>query len=373
MRTRPPLLTLLALLAIVFSSNLARATDVAIQGGPGGGAFRLSCPNNMFMLGVALRSGAWVDAIRGNCLAFNSSTGQFVAPPQFTNFAGGTGGAIQQNGCSLDRYMAAIKIGFTRDGNKPKYLDYVEMTCRVITGYGGDTKVCLNTGNGCWDRHPSPGPYNGFGLAFTLACPANQAATGLFGRAGSYVDAVGLICGPKPVPGTQTSSTPPTSSGPTGDMLTMFNEHNRHRADHCTPALKWSATLASHAQTSADRCSNSHNTAELDAQQEGENLYNGNGAGFTTPKAASDFWYNEWMNYNFDTPVLVLQGKMNGHFTQMVWKDTTEIGCAAKVCSNGTFYSCRYHKRGNWNALVPQTDQATAQANLRANVAKKCK
>jgi hypothetical protein len=121
----------------------------------------------MFMLGVALRSGAWVDTIRGNCFAFNGS--QYMSPPQFTNFTGGNGGAIQQNGCSPDRYLATIKIGFTRDGNKPKYLDYVEMTCRVLSGYGGDAKVCLQTGDGCWDKHPNPGPYNGLGLSFALA------------------------------------------------------------------------------------------------------------------------------------------------------------------------------------------------------------
>ena len=206
------LLTLFVFSAIAVSSNVARATDVPIQGGPGGGAFRLACPGNMFMLGVALRSGAFVDAIRGNCLPFNGK--DYVTPPTFTNFTGGTGGALQQNGCSADRYMVAIKIGFTRDDNRPKYLDYVEMTCRVLTGYGGDNKVCLDTGNGCWDRHPSPGPYNGYGLAFTLNCPANQAATGLFGRSGAYVDAVGLICGPKPVVNTSTSTTTTTPPPP---------------------------------------------------------------------------------------------------------------------------------------------------------------
>lgn len=192
------LLVLATALVIVCSPTLGNATDVPLRGGPGGGNFRLPCPTNTFMLGVALRSGAWVDAIRANCLAFSAGTSQFVAPPQFTGFAGGSGGALQQNGCPPDRYMSAIKIGFTRDENRPKYLDYVEMTCTVLTGYGGDTRVCLHTGDQCWDKHPSPGPYNGFGLSFSLSCPPGEAATGLFGRSGSYVDAVGLICAPKP-------------------------------------------------------------------------------------------------------------------------------------------------------------------------------
>jgi CubicO group peptidase (beta-lactamase class C family) len=191
------LLALAAALVIICSPGQAGATDV--KGGSGGSAFPpLRCPANTFMLGVALRSGAWVDAIRANCLAFDSSKGQFVGPPQFTAFAGGNGGQLQQNGCPPDRYVSAIKIGFTRDENRPKYLDYVELTCTVLSGYGGDTKVCLHTGNQCWDKHPSPGRYNGWGLAFPLPCPTGEAAVGLIGRSGAYVDAIGVECAPKP-------------------------------------------------------------------------------------------------------------------------------------------------------------------------------
>ena len=68
----------------------------------------------------------------------------------------------------------------------------------MLTGYGGDTRVCLHTGDQCWDRHPSPGPYNGWGLSFRIACPPGEAATGLIGRSGAYVDALGLKCEQKP-------------------------------------------------------------------------------------------------------------------------------------------------------------------------------
>jgi hypothetical protein len=169
------------------------------------------------------------------------------------------------------------------------------------------------------------------------------------------------------------------SANPTGDMLVVFNETNRHRADHCTPALTWSAALASHAQTSADRCPTDHNRDELKAQNENENLFNGRGGvEFTGPKAAVDFWYNEINAYKFDAPVLVFdvkegKGPVNGHFTQLMWKATTQVGCAVKVCSNGTFYACRYQLPGNFNAHTPETPQATAVANLKANVAPKCR
>jgi hypothetical protein len=158
-----PLRSWLALLAFVVIACLpgtARADNVGPQGGLGGGApfAPLQCPAGMFMLGVALHSGAWIDAIRANCLAYNPSTDQFVAPPQFTAFAGGSGGGLQQNGCSPERYLSAIKIGYGQDATQP-HLDYVQMSCTVLSGYGGDVKVCLHTGKGCWDTPPSRFPF----------------------------------------------------------------------------------------------------------------------------------------------------------------------------------------------------------------------
>jgi len=388
MRMPRALLVLVALVLTVALPGTAGAADVPIQGGPGGGPFRLQCPPNMFMLGAAVRSGGWVDAIRANCAGFNPSTHQFVRPPQFTAFTGGPGGSLQQSGCSEDRFVSGIKIGFTRDGNRPKYLDYIEMRCSVLSGYGGDTRVCLQTGNGCWDRHPNPGPYNGYGLSFTLSCPAGQAAIGLFGRSGLYVDGVGLICGPKPqatgpVAGTTTQPPPtPTSLPPpglSGDLLALFNEHNRHRADHCTPALTWSTKLATDAQTSANRCPTDHNRPELAAQNENENLYWGSGGpSFTGPQAAINSWYGEIKDYNFNAPVLVFnasegKGLPNGHFTQVVWKATTQIGCASKVCGATTHWSCRYAPPGNFNAHTPDVSPAVAVASLNANVLRKCR
>jgi hypothetical protein len=157
-------------------------------------------------------------------------------------------------------------------------------------------------------------------------------------------------------------------------MKLLCTEHNRVRANHCVPALTWSKTQATNAQTSADRCPNDHNRAELKAQNENENLYNGSGsANFTGPQAAFNFWYGEKKDYHFDNPVLVFdakenKGPVNGHFTQVVWKGTGNIGCAVKVCTNGTYYSCRYQQPGNFNAHVPETDAATAKASLTANV-----
>src|SRR5215467_9722157 len=67
------LLAFFAFVMIAGWGGAARATDVPIQGGPGGGPVRLQCPPNYFMLGVAMRTGAWVDAIRANCVRFDAN------------------------------------------------------------------------------------------------------------------------------------------------------------------------------------------------------------------------------------------------------------------------------------------------------------
>jgi uncharacterized protein YkwD len=393
------LVTIPTLALIAFAQEPVQARDLPVQGGPGGGRFRLACDNNFFLIGISLRSGGHVDAIRAKCLAFNATKHVFVTPTRNTNFAGGAGGALRENGCSPDRYVSGIKYGFTRDDNRPKYLDYVELTCSVISGYGGDTRVCLHTGNGCWDRHPNPGPYNGWGLSFQSRCNRNEAAVGIHGRSGIYVDALALICGPKPVaakppgtaspgttprPGSGTPQPGPTTPTPTltAEQQAILNAHNRHRDKHCAPRMTWSAQLAANAQAWASQCRQKgggfcHQNDCGTRTAEGENLSFGwresNGRPLMpgrTADQAVDAWYCEIAAYDFNNPRLVggtTSGctPVNGHFTQVVWRASTQVGCAQATCSistssgpkQGTLWVCRYAPAGNNSATLAQNVQ----------------
>ena len=57
-------------------------------------------------------------------------------------------------------------------------------------------------------------------------------------------------------------------------------------------------------------------------------------------------WYDEIQDYNFDT------GKSNGgvilHFTQVVWKETTELGMATAMSKENFFTVARYKPKGNF-------------------------
>ncbi|MCP5265175.1 MAG: hypothetical protein H6934_03655 [Burkholderiaceae bacterium] len=194
----PAGLTVLA--AFLSMATPARAVELGIEGGSGGALFRSMC-TGAYVVGISLRSGGWVDAIGLKCGTFVASEGRFKRPPWNTPYHGGSGGSPQVGICPGERYVSAIRVDFTREGTKPKFLDFVEMTCSPIS-VGDPVKLCLHTGHGCWSRHPTQNPAVFIESRRTRPCPPGQAAIGIHGRAGKFVDAIGLICGPRPVKAT---------------------------------------------------------------------------------------------------------------------------------------------------------------------------
>jgi uncharacterized protein YkwD len=180
----------------------------------------------------------------------------------------------------------------------------------------------------------------------------------------------------------QTRDGPPFATPSTlpAELQVMLDEHNIDRDKHCTAALTWSEKLEADALAQVRACNFNHNSAELNRLGEGENLAWGNGA-FATAKSTIDLWYNEIRNYNFNAPVYVgfPPSIANGHFTQVVWAGSTQLGCAhsaTNACFNGgvayTLWSCRYAPPGNINVAPPAT-AAQSLESLQANVARLCR
>ena len=57
-----------------------------------------------------------------------------------------------------------------------------------------------------------------------------------------------------------------------------------------------------------------------------------------------------------------------GHFTQLVWKGSTQIGCGVASCGGQNFWVCRYSPPGNFNVSTQYVTADEAKKNLRANV-----
>ncbi len=198
------------LLSIAIGHDAARATETeivnygrsALSGGPGGGPFRNLCGPSQYITGITINAGDFIDSITAHCSYLSADQSSFSrGVPPTTAKAGGNGGAEKFAGCATNQYVRRLQYGFTRDGNRPQYLSYVQLTCVPLQSNGNVSVECLDTsGHGCWERHPNPGRYNGYGLAFAASCSPTNLMVGLVGRSGDYVDAIGIECVPKPRP-----------------------------------------------------------------------------------------------------------------------------------------------------------------------------
>jgi pathogenesis-related protein 1 len=68
---------------------------------------------------------------------------------------------------------------------------------------------------------------------------------------------------------------------------------------------------------------------------------------------ATTNWASERSEYDFGTPVT--QGNFGafGHYTQIVWADTTALGCGVATCGGATVVVCEYGTAGNFLGETP--------------------
>lgn len=93
----------------------------------------------------------------------------------------------------------------------------------------------------------------------------------------------------------------------------------------------------------------------------GENLYWRSGRTPTCGDAVIA-WYNEIALYNFDQPKF---SPKTGHFTQLVWRESKKIGCAAAQSprTKRVYIACNYFPPGNVrgrykeNVIYPDYEQ----------------
>lgn len=119
-----------------------------------------------------------------------------------------------------------------------------------------------------------------------------------------------------------------------------LSAHNPFRVKHHASPLEWDKTLANYAEHYASKCVFKHSSSPY-----GENL----AAGYPSITAAIAAWYAEQKNYSYLWPGFSYK---TGHFTQVVWKSTTKLGCAFVFCNgkNGTpghYLVCEYSPHGN--------------------------
>ncbi|GKS57212.1 hypothetical protein YTPLAS18_07390 [Nitrospira sp.] len=177
------------------------ATDLPIYGGLGGIALRADCPMGSYLVGLAGRTGEWVDRIAPVCAPWLRGS-QTLGPPSIGPSFGTSGGgqerqAICTGGGNKTVTIQSWWIHVLRSDNH--YVQYVEVFCTSLTiPVSTDSGWRLGFGNKPTDVEEmvTGGPFTS--QPPFQACPAGEAAVGFRVRAGQFVDAIGLICGPLP-------------------------------------------------------------------------------------------------------------------------------------------------------------------------------
>jgi uncharacterized protein YkwD len=144
------------------------------------------------------------------------------------------------------------------------------------------------------------------------------------------------------------------------DANKMLKHHNKVRTEVGVPGLEWSQSLAVYAQRWAEylatnnHCKMKHRSdQDREGEQYGENIFWGSSADSYTPLDASEAWYSEKGKFTY--------ARLNndnwypaGHYTQMIWRTTTQMGAGVAVCPTGEIIVvANYNPPGNYMGEYP--------------------
>ena len=136
--------------------------------------------------------------------------------------------------------------------------------------------------------------------------------------------------------------------------------HNQVRAQHGLSRLQWSTKLSNYAQEWANHLASRNNCRmrhRPKGSPYGENLWwasprlwsNGmRELQYVTIERVVNDWANERPYYDYQRNRCQI-GQQCGHYTQIVWRDTTHVGCAYQQCADKSqLWVCNYNPPGNY-------------------------
>lgn len=134
--------------------------------------------------------------------------------------------------------------------------------------------------------------------------------------------------------------------------------HNRERSSLGVEPLNWNPTLARSAQAWADRLAADNafeHAPENVADPQGENLWAGTKRHFSIERMV-DGWVREKQHFKPGRfPDNSTTGRVEdiGHYTQLMWRQTRQVGCAMATGAREDVLVCRYAEAGNYRGEVP--------------------
>ncbi|KAF2448889.1 PR-1-like protein [Karstenula rhodostoma CBS 690.94] len=150
---------------------------------------------------------------------------------------------------------------------------------------------------------------------------------------------------------TKTAAAASTSTGSSGSLTSdeqaALDAHNDARAEVGTADLSWDASLAADALAYAKTLASSGTFEHSGVSGQGENLFMQYSSDTPFANAVKGF-LAEKSSYNGEA-ITSTNYLTFGHYTQSVWKDTTQVGMGAAQGSDGaTYVVARYKGPGNY-------------------------
>lgn len=147
----------------------------------------------------------------------------------------------------------------------------------------------------------------------------------------------------------------PLVEGPTPAFKNeVISLHNKARAHYGARPVTWNDALYPATLQWANACKFQHSQS---GGKYGENLFAASGNNVNFAQSING-WMSESAKYNYNNPVF---SSATGHFTQVVWKSTTQVACALVDCRAGTIFGqaskytvCRYSPPGNFQGQFAQ-------------------
>jgi pathogenesis-related protein 1 len=129
----------------------------------------------------------------------------------------------------------------------------------------------------------------------------------------------------------------------------MLAAHNAVRVHVGVPPLAWSNRLAARSQDWANTLLARNQFIHRPNSTYGENLFEITGA-TASPARVVYAWAAESGNYDY---ISNRCRGVCGHYTQIVWGDTKEVGCAVARGRGREILVCNYDPPGNWVGRRP--------------------
>lgn len=171
------------------------ADFIAAAGGTGGTAFSVACDLNEVMVGVRGSTASYVNQVGPLCVRVSPS-GQWLGAPVQRGIAGKVGTTSYSKTCPAGQAISGFRGRFS------SYVDQLDFECRPLNSSGKLTGTGTFLGAVGGITGTGQGPWR---------CDSGNPGFALYGRAGGWLDNVGLQCRTAM---TTVVNTPPSLSNP---------------------------------------------------------------------------------------------------------------------------------------------------------------